>query len=368
MCYGLSKGLVQRGHEVIVYTTDTLDAKNRIKAREEVIDGIKVRRFGNLSNSIAYNHNFWLSPAMLSTVRNNLKYFDIVHMHEYRTTQNVMVHHYAVKYGIPYVTQAHGALLRKAPKRSLKRLYDNLFGYRILKDAARVIALNETEVDQYEKMGIARNKINIVPNGIDLSEFENLPAKGEFRKKYGLRDDDKVVLYVGRLHQTKGLDLLVKAFAELNIDNARLVIVGPDDGYLATLTGLIEDFAIADRVLLTGPLYERSRLEAYVDADVFVTPTFYGFPVTFAEASACGLPIITTEDDPRLDWIHNQVGYVVAYDVNQLKDAVLKIITNRDLVPQFQENGRKLVRDRFNWSKIAENVEGIYLSCLPSSE
>ena len=362
VAYRLSKEMVKRGHGVTVYTTDTLDANSRIEKKEETIDGIKVKRFKNLSNILAYKHNIFLSPGMLPTTSKELNGFDIIHMHEYRTIQNVIVHHYAKKYGIPYVLQAHGSIPRIMVKQRLKRMYDTTWGYKVLKDAAKVIALTETEAASYRSMGVREDKVKIVPNGIDSSEFENLPERGEFRRKYGLDSNQKVILYLGRIHKTKGLDLLVKAFAGLakEMDSARLVIVGPDEDYSPDLTKLIRDMEISDKVLFTGPIYEENRLGAYVDADIFVTPSFLGFPVTFVEACACGTPIITTEKSDRLDWIHNQAGYVVAYDENKLKEALVKILTSTDLAQQFGENGKRLVRERFTWSRIAEELEHIY--------
>ena len=65
-------------------------------------------------------------------------------------------------------------------------------------------------------MGVSEDKIEIIPNGVDLSEFDNLPERGEFRREYGLGSDQRIILYLGRIHKTKGLDLLGKAFAELS--------------------------------------------------------------------------------------------------------------------------------------------------------
>ena len=369
VCYELSKRLVERGHNVTIYTTDVLDAGNRIREKEETIDGIIVRRFKNASNTIAYQHHIFVSPGMLFERNRELNDFDIIHMHEYRTIQNVIVHHYAKRFGIPYVVQGHGALRRIITKQNLKKLYDNLWGYKLLRDASRVIALNETEAAQYKSMGVIQDRITIVPNGIDPSEFNNLPERGKFREKYGLNDKQQIILYLGRIHQAKGLDLLAEAFAKLSksLNNIKLVIVGPDDGYLPSVKKLIANLEMGDKVLFIGPLYGEEKLQAYVSADVFVTPSFYGFPVTFMEACACGVPIVTTTRWDRLDWMHGQVGLVVPYDKNQLQDAIANLLSDEGLRIRFGENGKMLVRERFNWTKIVEQVEDIYSTITRSS-
>ena len=367
--YNLSKELAKMGHKVIVYTTDALKAKDRIRQAEEVIDGIEVRRFKNLSNTMAYNHNIFLSPGIILGVRKGLKNFDIIHMHEYRTIQNIIVHRYAMKYGIPYVIQAHGSLPRVMAKKRLKQLYDNLWGYKLLRDALRVIALTETEAEQYKSMGVSPDKIEIVPNGIDLAEFENLPERGEFRREYGLGSDQRIILYLGRIHKIKGLDLLVKAFADLSkpLNDIKLVIVGPDDGYLPSLKKLTADLEISDKVLFTGPLYGQEKLKAYVDADVYVLPSVYEtFPVAVLEACACGTPIILTDRCGIADVIEGQAGLVVPYDREQLQHALLHMLDDDKMRLRFGERGKSLVRERFTWGSITEQVISIYESCMSS--
>ena len=370
VAYRLSKEMVKRGHGVTVYTTDTLDTTSRVEEKEEIIDGIKVKRFRNLSNYVASKHKIFLTPGMVLTTSKELSSFDVIHMHEYRSIQNVIVHHYARKHNIPYVLQAHGSIPRIMAKQGLKKLYDTAWGYKLLGDASKSIALTETEAKQYQAMGVNAGKIEIVPNGVDLSEFDNLPKRGEFRRKYSLTAEQKIILYLGRIHKTKGLDLLIRAFAGLSkeVDSARLVIVGPDEAYSSDLTSLTRDLEVNDKVLFTGPIYEQNRLGAYVDADIFVTPSFYGFPVTFVEACVCGTPIITTENGAKLDWIHNQTGYVVAFDENELKDAMVKLLTNKDLAQQFGENGKKLVREKFTWTRITEQIERIYLEMQAANQ
>jgi len=362
VAFKVSRELVERGHEVTVYTTDTLNESKRLDNREEIIDGIQVKRFRNLNNTLAYNHKIFLSLGMVPVTRKNLRHFDVIHMHEHWTIQNVIVSHYARRYGIPYILQAHGSLPQTTGRRRIKQFYDTIWGRHLMTGSAKVIALTETESEQYQARGVVEDKVEIVPNGIDLSEFEKLPDKGEFRQKYGLGTDDKIILYLGRIDRTKGLDLLVNAFSGFvgETDKVRLVIVGPNSSYSSELTNLVQNLAINDRVLFTGPIYERNRLAAYVDADIFVTPSFLGFPVTFIEACACGTPVVTTEKGDKLDWIDNRAGYIVAYEVNQLRDALVRLVANSDLAHQLGENGKRMVRERFNWSRIVEQLEYTY--------
>jgi glycosyltransferase involved in cell wall biosynthesis len=352
----LSEALLRMGHKVTIYAGDFKFDREYVSRMQ----GVKVHTFHSwLSLS-----RFYLMPGMIGQVRRTLKDFDIVHLHSLRSFPSIVVRHYARKYSLPYVLQAHGSATTYFQKGMLKRIFDKLWGYGILRDAAKVIALTQTEAEQYKSMRVKEDKIEIVPNGIDPSEFENLPQRGEFRRKYGLDDNQRIVLYLGRIHQTKGIDLLARAFVTLSkeVSGAKLVIVGPDDGYLPALKRLIKELHIEEEVLLTGPVYGRDKLGAYIDADVFVTPSFYGFPVTFMEACATGTPIVTTERGDHLDWLDGQIGYVTPYDEKELAKRITTILGNKGLAEQFGSNGRQIVKDQFNWSSIAERMERIYAS------
>jgi len=355
--YNLSKHLVERGHEVTMYTTDFELDEEYIKS----LSGVRVVPF----HCIANIGLMLISPKMKGQLKKEIMDFDVIHMHNFRSYQNVVAHHYAKKYNIPYILQAHGSVLPLFRKQRLKKIFDIFFGYSILSDASKVIALTKTEVEQYKKMGVGEDKIEILPNGIDLSEYDNLPKRGDFRKKYGIGDNEKMILYLGRIHKIKGIDLLVKAFADLvkELDGVKLVIAGPNDGFLLTLKKQIEDLKIGDMILFTGPLYERNKLEAYVDADVHVLPSVYEiFGITVLEAWACGAPVIVTDRCGIADFV-DKVGYVVEYDKDQLRDAIFKVVSDEELRRRFGEEGRRLVREEFGWEKVVKRVEKVYEEC-----
>jgi glycosyltransferase involved in cell wall biosynthesis len=360
--YQLSRVLARRGHTVTIYTTD-------FELDEEFIDsleGVKVYPFRSIKLG-RIGFGFYFTPGMIQRFRKEIKNFDIIHMHHYITFQNVVACHYAQKYNIPYLLQAHGGVARQLGRKWVNKFHDTLFGYRILKGASRLIVLTPVEAGQYKSMGLSEDKIEVVPNGIDLSEFEKLPPRGEFRRKYGLIPSQKIILFLGRIHKIKGLDLLAKAFADLSkpLNSIRLVIVGPDDGHLSSLKKLIADLKISDKVLFTGPLYGQEKLKAYVDADVYVLPSVYEtFPVTVLEAWACGTPVVVTDRCGIADVINGQGGLVVPYDKEQLQQALLHMLDDDKMRLRFAEKGRLLVREKFNWERIVEQEEEIHRKIL----
>jgi glycosyltransferase involved in cell wall biosynthesis len=354
--YELSKELAKRNHEVTIITSDfgfdSQYAKTIHDAGVEVIPFHCIANFGL----------FLYTPSIKKWLEKNLKKFDIIHLHNYRSYQNVVIRSFAVKYGIPYIVQAHGSVLPFFKKQNLKKLYDLVWGDKILENSSKLIALTDTESEQYQTMRVPKNKIKIIPNGLDFKEFENLPNRGEFRRKYQITDDCKIILYIGRLHGTKGLDLLIDAFHKVIKEkiNCKLVIIGPDDGYLTQIQSKANYLGLQNKIKIIGFIPNNEKIQALVDSNVFVTPSFSGFPVTFLEACACGLPIITSTHGDNLDWIDNNVGFVVEYNPSRLKDAIFKIIDDEALSRKFSNQGKQLVAEQFNWNAICDQIEMHY--------
>ncbi|MPW38609.1 glycosyltransferase [Thermococcus sp. 101 C5] len=363
VAYEISRRLVLKGHDVTVVTTDANDEKSRVKEKFSRINGIKVHYFKNISNRLAYSYKIFISPGLIPWARRELKNFDVIHLHDTRTFQNLVIHYFAKKYGIPYVLQPHGTLSTSDHRKVLKKFFD-FFGKSIVKDAEYILALNEGEVNQIQKIGVPRNKIRILPNGIDLSNYTILPPKGSFKKKLNISQDKKIILYLGRIHKTKGIDLLIGACAYLinnmNCKNVVLVIAGPDDGYMSEAKAMVNSLGISDLIIFAGFLSSEDKLKALVDADVFVTPMFYGFPVTFLEACAVGTPIVTTNAGETLEWINGKVGYVTQPNYHDLAEAIYKIIYDEDVRNRFSKNCIEIVKSNFSWEKVVEKLEKIY--------
>ncbi|MBN1160861.1 MAG: glycosyltransferase [Dehalococcoidales bacterium] len=364
--YGLCKELVKRGHEVTVFTTDALDRHKRIEKKQEKTEGIEIRRFRNLNNYIAFRHRIFLSSGMMSAMKQDLKNYDIVHLNEFRTLQNLMAHHYALKYRVPYIVQPRGSLVNILAKQRLKRLFDAMGGRRLIQDATRLVALAPLELPQFIGYGVDEGKIDIVPNGIDLEEYRDLPSKGEFREKYGLEAKHRVVLFLGRVHRSKGIDLLIKAFSQLvgEYSEARLAIAGPDDGYLSTLKNLASDLNLKDRVIFTGGLFGVQKLAAYVDADVYTLPSFYeSFGISVFEALACGTPVVVTDRCGIANIVKEKGGLAVQYEAASIRDGLRQMLGNEQRRQQYGREGQELVREKYGWGSIAAEMEKVYERC-----
>ena len=215
-------------------------------------------------------------------------------------------------------------------------------------------------------MGVSETNIKLVPNGIDFSEYQCLPQKGQFRGKFNINNKEKIVLFLGRIHEIQGIDMLIEAFSLITKEysNVKLVIAGPDDGYLSIIKNQIDNLRIHDKVLFTGPLYGQEKNAAYVDADVYVLPSRYEvFGNTILESYACGTPVIVTDRCGISDFVKN-VGCVVNFDRNELRDAIIVLLKDNDLRERFGREGKELVKKQFDLNEIVACFEKVYSSCI----
>jgi glycosyltransferase involved in cell wall biosynthesis len=352
----LSRELAGRGHRVSIATSDHEYDQDYARALErdsvEVVSFPVAARFGL----------FVYTPSMTAWLDRNIGNYDVVHLHEFRSYQNAVVTRAASKHGIPVVLQAHGSVLPFFEKRLLKRVFDLVWGDRILANASAAIALCEGEAGQYRAMGVAGERVEVIPNGIDLSQFSDTPPKGTFRSRFRIPAGEKIILFLGRIHRIKGVDLLIDAYVDLVRENPEttLVIAGPDDNTVPELRAQIRSSGLAKEPLFTGPLYGQEKLAAYVDADLYVLPSRYeAFGYTVLEAWACGTPVIVTDGCLIADTVE-RAGRVAERSPSGLKNAIVSLMSNERLRRELGETGRALVHAEFSNSSVIDRVVVLY--------
>ena len=361
--YNLSKYLARRGHKVTVYTTDALDISTNARVTEErqQIDGVEVFHFRNLVKL----YGLFVSPGIIRTLRETISNFDVVHLHEYRTFQN-LAFFLLNKRRVPYVLSVHGEFAYTEESWDwflTRRLFEYTFGRRLLKGASKLFALTRFEAAQYLDAGIERNKIAVIPNGVAPEDFYDLSLSSSFRASYGIKEEE-MILYLGRLHKIKGIDILVKAFALLSKErsNVILVLAGPDHGFLGYLKKLVEELNLKDKVLFTGSLNRKQVLAAYNNSAVVVYPSIQeGFPIVPLEAAIMSKPVIVS-DAPTMDFVaKGRFGLTVKYgSIIELKGALETILNNPEAARELGENGRKFVSNNYGWESVVKTIEDVY--------
>jgi glycosyltransferase involved in cell wall biosynthesis len=197
---------------------------------------------------------------------------------------------------------------------------------------------------------------------VDLFESDRIPEKGQFKIKYGIKPEQKIILFVGRINKIKGVDLLIDAFFEITKEKSQyiLVMVGPDDGYCSIIKKQIENLKLENNIIFTGTIFSKDKLNAYVDADVVVLPSEYeAFSNVILEAWSCGTLIIVSENC-KLAEIVKKAGYVSKSDKFHLKEVIIFATNNEELKTKFIDEGKKIITREFNSDIIIKKIEKIY--------
>jgi glycosyltransferase involved in cell wall biosynthesis len=367
--YHLSKRLSNRGHNVVLYTSDFKLDRDYIKS----LAGVKVYPFHSRLD-LAGLH---VMPGIISESKKSIREFDVIHMHCFRSFPNLVLHHYATKSGIPYIVDAHGSAPRmtagrKGPLVFSKWLYDVLVGYRILRDAGKLVAETQVGADEYIELGAPPEKITLIHPPVDAGEFSELPSPGMFRQKQKI-GDRKVVMFLGRINWIKGIDFLVDSFALLakQMQDVVLVIVGSDDGYKRALGKRINDLGIQDRVLFTGFLGGTDKLSALVDADVLVQPSIYEQGARPSlEAILCDTPVIVSRNTGAGEDIREMdAGYLVDHgDTEGLRDALQYIIDNPDEAGIKTQKAKEYIRTNLSLAAQTEKYENLYREVIENNK
>jgi glycosyltransferase involved in cell wall biosynthesis len=345
-----------------------LHSNSSLYPQKQIINGVKVEYIGNVWRS----NTFILTPKIISLLSKELPNYDIIHIHDCRSFQGIITYLFSRAKKIPYVFQPHGSYLSSSYSPLLiqisKKTLDSVISDRIFRGSFKVIALTSTEANQYRQVGFPSKDIVVIPNGLCLDNYANFPPRGSFKLKLSIDPNSRIILYLGRINRTKGIELLLKAFFYLKtnfpVGDVRLVMAGPDDGYLSEAKLLACSLGISNSVLFTGFLNQSDKLAALIDADVFLTPAFSGFPITFLEACYAGLPIITTTMGDIMPWIDNKVGFVTKPTISALADSIYSLLSDAQLHANFSQNCKQLLRSTFSIERTVDQLEGVYRSII----
>lgn len=357
---GMAAALVARGHTVTVLTTDALDSQTRYTgALDEQRGGVRVVRARNFSPMLRGRTNLSTPQGMKRAAVELIPQADVVHLHEFRTVENLLIAPLATQFGKPVVVSPHGTLALDTGRGRVKAAWDRMMSPALAARTGHVLCLTAHEREEAETLwrtfGSTTPTFSIIPNGVNPDDYAHLTGGSKFRRKYGL-ENAIICLFMARLHPRKGLRVLVEAFRRAAVPRARLVIAGPDEGALAEIMPLLNK-----RILVTGYLDGAERLGAFAAADVFTLPAVgEGLPMVVLEAMAAGLPVIVSPGCNLPEVMDYNAGVEVPPEVEPLADVLRALFTNPDARATMGAAARELVLSRFTWEGVGEQLEALY--------
>ena len=366
---GLAGALAKRGHQVTVLTTDALDQKRRYGgAADEWIDGVRVLRRPNAAPWLRGRLNLSAPRGLKKTAAAVLPDVDVLHVHEFRTVENLLATPTAQPLNKPIVLSPHGTLALGTGRSRLKAGWDRLFSRRMARRVDHVIALTETELDDAKTFWQALGQpqmptFSVISNGIHLHHFADLPDAADFRRRYDL-GEMPTVLFMGRLQRRKGLDVLIQAFQQANVEHSRLLIAGPDEGMMNAIQALA---AGDERIAVAGYLSGEERWRALAAGDVFALPAVgEGLSIAALEAMAAEMPVILSPGCNMNEVEAAGAGYVAAASADAFAAKLRLLLADSDRRARMGKAARQLIAQKYTWDTIVIQLESVYSGLLQS--
>jgi glycosyltransferase involved in cell wall biosynthesis len=233
----------------------------------------------------------------------------------------------------------------------------HLFQKRWLQAASMIHAASQKEADSIQNLEINK-PIAIIPNGTIIPEMVSRRGQKSIKKR---------ILFLSRIHPSKGLINLVKVMKKLNLQDWELIIAGYDENeHQQEVEAAVRNAGLKGTVQFPGPIDNELKWEFYSNGDLFILPSFSeNFGIVVAEALAMGIPVITTTRTPWKDLKRYNCGWWVDPTVEKLSEALLEATNLSDQQrKEMGERGRNLVKEKYTWRAVAKEMINLYTYIL----
>jgi glycosyltransferase involved in cell wall biosynthesis len=355
---GLCRALQHAGTTVEVMTTTANGAANELTPATHdprTVDGVPTRYF-----PLAEPRWLWNAAGIRAALRQHLWSYDVVHIHGLWHLPGWHAARLARARGVPYVISPRGMLEPEALaiRRGRKSVAFRLVEQRNLSAAAFLHATSPKEADTLKRRGFGPPVV-YAANGVDPADPTGADG-GATLRFFGIRSDDRFVMFLGRVHPIKRLDLLAAAMRHMRTRGVRAVIAGPDErGHRAVLAPLFHEAGVD--TVWTGAVDERQKgaLLAAASALVLCSDS-ESFGLAAAEAMAAATPVVVTRTCPWEELEREGAGLWVAHEPSAIAAALDHILEHPAAAKMMGERGRALVARRYTWDASARAIADGY--------
>ncbi|RLI12685.1 glycosyltransferase family 1 protein [Candidatus Bathyarchaeota archaeon] len=365
-CLALSKALAKLGHEVYVVTLEFPGAP-----LFEDINGIKVYRvlieLGHPNFIIwtfLFNHFMEKKVADLSE---NIE-FDIIHIHDWLTAKaGISSKHFLNK---PLISTIHST--EEGRSRGLHNpdsfLIDGIEWWMTYEARQVIVCSNSVKWEVESHFSLPHDKVTVIPNGIEVSSFNLNINREEVKRRYGIKPNERIILFVGRLVPQKGVDTLIKAVPLIVQQHRDVRILIAGDGWSRNyLEELARSMGLGDRIRFLGFISDWELEDLMVTADVLVVPSIYEpFGIVALEGMAAGTPVVATNIGGLSEIIeHDRTGVLVyPEDPGSIAWGINKVLSDPKYADWLVRNARRKVRKAYSWEAIAKRTVEVYEAAI----
>jgi glycosyltransferase involved in cell wall biosynthesis len=364
--YNLSDYVKKRGIEVVVITLPTTASLRQLKPKPFPVFAVKVLRLP-FSDPIPLNL-FGLLRTLVKTQK-----FNVLHLHGHLSFLSFFGALFSKLLNIPYVVTHHGEGLQSSlVSRINGHLRRSLIAKYVLGHSKMVISVTQNEVAALTgKYGISKDKITVIPNGVNIDQFNSSPPifneifPSEWRHK-------KVVLSGGVLARWKGFEYLIRAMNLVvnEYGDARVIITGDGPDRLR-LQGVVNSLGIGNFVKFTGRIETDLIPSFYSLSYMYVLPSLYDVcPTTVLEAMASKKPVVVTSNGGQRELVVDNVNGIVVppANVESLCKAILTLLSFQELALKMGIEGKKIAEEKFQWSTLGDKILKEYRNLVPFND
>ena len=361
--HDLSHKLYQDGHKVTVITYR--DGNVPYYEDDGGVDVYRVDNFMISSNNfidwvMQLNFNMIAKAGEIISEKGK---FDVIHAHDWLTA-------YAGKtlktaHHIPLVSTIHATEAgRNSGIHGDMQKYINDTEWMLTYESSEVIVNSNYMKNELQRLfGLPYEKINVVPNGVDLTLFNGIERDYDFRRKFAM-DNEKIILFMGRLVYEKGIQTLISAMPKIlsHYNDSKLIIAGKG-GMIDELRAQVNYLGLGNKVYFTGYLGSKDVQKMYKCADVAVFPSTYEpFGIVALEAMLSGTPVVTSDIGGLNEIVEHGVNGMKSYagNPNSLADSILTLLFDHNLCENISKKGIEKVKTQYNWNKITEETHLTY--------
>lgn len=288
---------------------------------------------------------------------------DVVHLWGYWGFHNLVYRFSSAYRQTPYVISALNMMPIVLGSRKKKAVFHKLVGLPLLARAARALALTEREAAEYQSHGVSADRVRTITDALP-DEFFRAVTPPDRRSTTGR------ILFVGRLHEVKGIQFVLPVLAKLRsqVPNFKLLLVGPDRGYRPVLERMTRDLGLSDCVEFCGPAYGENKVHYFQEANIFIVPSlFETIGHSTLEGAAAALPCVYTRGCEFPALARAGGGFETDGSEAQLSEALFRLLRDPELCERMGRAARTCVAGGYLWSQVGPAYAATYREVVEQS-
>ena len=345
----LGHHLSDLGHDVTLLTTNYNLSPSNIAS----LGRVKLIAISCLS------YRFYLPLPLFWIFNKAVKDADVVHLVSHWSILNAIVYVFLRIHKKPYIISPLGALPIFGRSSLLKKLYNFVVGYAIVRKANMCVVASRDELPALSSYGVDESLATHIPNGINEDDYLDCGIS----EKFSALDKYPFILFIGRLNPIKGPDLLLEAFCRVknSFPDIHLVYMGPDEGMLSSLQKTASECSIIERTHFLGWVTREQKAAILHNSLLLAIPSRQdAMSIVVLESGIVGKPVLIT-DQCGFDEVANiGGGLVVPATVDGIALGIKELLSHESDLRSMGLNLQKLVQNNFLWSVTANHYVSIF--------